>query len=347
MTDTLPTDNLNIIDNNAPQKLFGTAFLGFKREEVLDYIERITASSNAEIQKNIALFDTAQCELKTYKEDNATLLIKIKEASEALENEKSHAVTAECNLAELRIEFDKKCDESDSFKSRLFTREQENVVLKADNTRLNTTINSLTVTVNEYNSRKDELMRNEQEARSKADSILQEVNGIALTTKRDAQKEAQIERDALLAEARTAKEKADEEAQRILDKAGDEAVEMLAAAQREKNTTKLLLNGSCEDISESVAILKRELAEVDTKIAEAAKQLQNATAGIATALDNTEKNLDILGIQVKKFPENATAARLSREDVYTQAAHKEMHRLPTHKRTIADSILDGLNRILG
>lgn len=335
--------------SEAEQRVFSTSLFGFKRAQVLDYIESLVANNAAELAKSTALYDAVSAELKINTQTNAALQEELDKTQLQLKSEQLTAAGRSAELSNMRISLDKTSDERDSFKSRLFSSEQDNASLKADNSRLNTTINSLTFTVNEYEARKDKLNEQEISAKAQADRILQEAGGVALATKRDAQIEAQAERDKILADARLAMENADVQAQSILDKAGDDAVELLAQAQRERDTGKILLTGSCEDIAQSVEMLKHELAEVDSKITKASAQLQNAAKGIATALENTEKNLDLLGVQTKYFPNPAPAVHSLRQAGFTRAPHTVHTPLHTERRrhTVADSILDRLARILG
>ncbi|MEG0110692.1 MAG: hypothetical protein RR675_06205, partial [Oscillospiraceae bacterium] len=84
----------------------------------------------------------------------------------------------------------------------------------------------------------------------------------------------------------------------------------------------------------------------DAKIAAATEELQRATVSITLALEGTERNLETLGVQVRKFPEPAKAAHFADKPIAQPQSHKQMPHSP-RRHSVSEAILDGLTRILG
>ncbi|MEG0397011.1 MAG: hypothetical protein RR612_09805 [Oscillospiraceae bacterium] len=337
MTDAVPVNGGFANDNSGvTQRVFRTTMFGFKRDEVLEYIERITSENTVNITQLTQQVEKLEKEYATSKDDNDILLLKIKEASETLQNEKQLAAQTAEELAQLRIKLEDTTQEMAGYKSRLFSREQETVVLKADNSRLNTTIDSLTLSVGKYEARKEELALQEEKARQEAQCII-----------KNAQLAADAEKKDILSAARDESERAQQEARMVIDKAGDDALALIAAAEREKNDAKQMINSSAVGIAESIAVLKTELSQVDAKIAAATEELQRATVSITLALEGTERNLETLGVQVRKFPEPAKAAHFADKPIAQPQLHKQPMSHSPRRHSVSEAILDGLTRILG
>ncbi|MEG0305579.1 MAG: hypothetical protein RR764_08685 [Oscillospiraceae bacterium] len=337
MTDAVPVNGGFANDNSGvTQRVFRTTMFGFKRDEVLEYIERITSENTVNITQLTQQVEKLEKEYATSKDDNDILLLKIKEASETLQSEKQLAAQTAEELAQLRIKLEDTTQEMAGYKSRLFSREQETVVLKADNSRLNTTIDSLTLSVGKYEARKEELALQEEKARQEAQCII-----------KNAQLAADAEKKDILSAARDESERAQQEARMVIDKAGDDALALIAAAEREKNDAKQMINSSAVGIAESIAVLKTELSQVDAKIAAATEELQRATVSITLALEGTERNLETLGVQVRKFPEPAKAAHFADKPIAQPQLHKQPMSHSPRRHSVSEAILDGLTRILG
>ena len=335
MTEAMPASQSFAVDKSGvTQKVFRSALLGFKREEVLEYIERIGHENTANIEQLTANIAALQTELTAAQDDNTLLLEKIREASETLETEKQRARESAAAMCELREQLDAAIEEAAGYKTRLFTREQETVVLKADNVRLNATIDALTRTVSQYDAQKEALAAAEQKARDEAASLVQ-----------NARIAAEAEKASILSAAEAESARASAKARQTLDKASDDALALVAAAEREKNAAKQLIAASAGGIAESISVLKAELAAVDAKIAAATEGLHRATTGVSVLLEGTEQGLQTLGVQISSFPAPAPAVHAAAHAPAPQA-HASAH-IPARRRTVADSILDGLTRILG
>lgn len=252
------------------QKIFKSALFGFKRDDVLTYISTLNKNSSdlaKELSSNIEKLENC---LSVARNDNQELSAKSQKLESQLMQETLRADENEEQVQAMRLEVDRANDEAAAYKSRLFASSQEITMLKADNSRLNSSINVLTATIKEYEAKQAE---NERKAE-----------------------------DALL-QAQAIKQKASEDAKSIRDKASNDAVILIAAAEKEKNAAKSTITASAQNIAMSVSTIKAEIDAVDAKIASAITELNNITSGISNALSSTESNLSALGVQLYAFPE--------------------------------------------
>lgn len=124
-------------------------------------------------------------------------------------------------------------------------------------------------------------------------------------------------------------------------------------AQKEAVHQKAVMAAGAQDIADSVAVLKSQLAEVDAKIAAAASELQRTTAALHAALDGTEQNLELLGAQMRQFPQPAPGAKLpepaqdEQEARQEPPAQKAQPQTTAGRRSLSALLLDKLARMLG
>ncbi len=274
-------DNIASAAASTPgQTIFKTEMFGFKRDEVLACIERMT-SENLDRQKNLEVtISNLQEKLNAAARNNDTLLHKTKQVCDDLASEKLRADTAAEQVAKLRIELEKASDNVTTYRSQLAIKEQEAASLKADNVRLNGTVNSLTATISDYENRKDQLEQKLVMVRSEADNAVVTARQRAEAVRREAEAQAMV----------------------IKAKAEDEARVLTAQARQQKTDTKKIIADAADNIAASIVLLKSQLASVDEKINAATGNLQKATGSISAALENTEKDLVMLGVQMEKFP---------------------------------------------
>lgn len=124
-------------------------------------------------------------------------------------------------------------------------------------------------------------------------------------------------------------------------------------AQKEAVRQKAVMAAGAQDIADSVAVLKTQLAEVDAKIAAAAGELQRTTAALHAALDGAEQNLELLGAQMRQFPQPAPGAKLpepapaQQEAQPEPPAQKAQPQTAAGRRSLSALLLDKLARMLG
>ncbi|MEG1073570.1 MAG: hypothetical protein RSF84_00400 [Ruthenibacterium sp.] len=276
-------NNLNFLGDVAPnseQNLFHSEMFGFKRDEVLACIERMTEENMEKVQSLEKTIAELKERLFNAERDNDTLLRKTKEVCAELASEHTRAETALAQINSLRAEIDKANDSLTQVRSQLAAKEQEAISLKADNARLNSTVNSLTANMADYENNKDALEQKALMVRAEAEDTLAAAKQRADASRRESEAQAMI----------------------IRAKAEDEARIITAQARQQKTDTKKMITDSADNIAASIVVLKAQLSAVDEKILAATGNLQKATGCISAALGNTEKDLVMLGVQMEKFP---------------------------------------------
>ena len=271
------SDNIAYISN---QNVFHSEMFGFKRDEVLACIERIS-NENLTRQKQLEInIEELKRRLHNAEQDNSTLLLKTKQVCDQLKNEQARAEQAVQEIAQLRLQTENAAGEMSSLRLQLAEKEREVLSLKADNARLNKTVNSLTQSVTEYESQQSVLKEKVELARAEADSAVAAARQRVEAAKREAEAQSMV----------------------IKAKAEDEARILTAKARQEKTDSKKMISEAADNIAASIVVLKSQLAAVDEKLLAATGNLQKATGCIQAALGNTEKDLVTLGVQMEKFP---------------------------------------------
>lgn len=310
---------------------FKTSLMGFKKADVLAYVDELAAQALAEQQEHEQKAAQLQKELDGLKADNELLMEKTREVCDKLTGEEKRAVDAETRAKALAEQLLQLEQTANTYKNRLFTKEQEAVVLKSDNQRLT---ELLATRQQEIEAARAQAQQAEQE---KAQEQQQAARHREALERERAEQAQRLEQER--AEHARQLEREQQAAQRELELG---KAHLADQARREKQE----LQQGAQQIADSVLLLRRQLDEVDQKIAQAAQQLQNATQGIYAALGETEGSLEQLGAQVEQFPQDAPPKK---EAPPQQAGGRHTasgaHR-PARRRTLSDGLLDLLDRVL-
>ena len=299
-------------DHNAAG--FKTALFGFKKTDVLACIEKLTADGLEKEQQAQARAKELQDSVDSLKEDNDTLLEQTKGLCGKLTEKDKQVTELEKQMETLREQLRRSDNEVGLCRKRLLAKEQETIGLKKENADLTGRLN--------------EQVRAAEDARS-------------------AQQQAQRQMEQQVAAAEESANlkilSAEENAERRITQARQQA-------QLETVQARASMTAGAQEIADSVAVLKEQLADVDAKIAAAAEELQRTTAALHAALNGTEENLQLLGAQMQQFPLSAPGAKRLPEP--QQAPEKEPG--PAHEtagqgsvhKSLSALLLDKLTRML-
>lgn len=310
---------------------FKTSLMGFKKADVLAYVDELAARSLAEQQEHEQKAAQLQKELDGLRADNDLLMEKTREVCDKLTGEEKRAIDAETRAKALAEQLLQLEETANTYKNRLFTKEQEAVVLKSDNQRLT-----------------ELLATRQQEIEAARAQAQQAEQARAQERQQAARRQEELERERAEQAGRLEEERARYARQLESEQqAAQREVELGKAhlaeqARREKQE----LQQGAQQIADSVLLLRSQLDEVDRKIAQAAQQLQNATRGIYAALGETEGSLEQLGAQVEQFPrceapKKETPAQEPERRRAASGAHRQARR-----RTLSDGLLELLDRVL-
>lgn len=247
---------------------FKTSLMGFQKAQVLAYIDELSAKALETQRKHEEAAAALRSDLDAARADNELLLEKTKEICDKLSGEEKRAGEAESRARAVSEQLLHMEETANGYKSRLFTKEQETVVLRADNARLT-----------------EELERQHK--------LLEQALADLDTVRTEGEEKARLGREEL------EKEKEEGRRQLELEKA------RLEQTRRDQQAT---ARESAQQMADTVLLLRHQLEEVDRQIADAADRLQKATGAIYTVLGETEQNLVTLGAQAESFPKPLEAA---------------------------------------
>ena len=325
---------------------FKTSLMGFQKAQVLAYIDELSAKALESQKQQEQAAEALRKELENAKADNDVLLEKTKEVCDRLTSEEKRAGEAESRARAISEQLLHMEETANGYKSRLFTKEQETVVLRADNARL-------TEQLEQQHKQLEQALADLEAARAEGEEKA-----------RHGREELERQRSAFEEEkqadlCRMEQEKAD--AQRQMEQQREAAQRQMEqqreAAQRElelekarfdqtRRTQQESARQSAQQMADTVLLLRSQLEQVDRQIAEAAERLQKATGAIYTALGETEQNLVTLGAQADSFPKPLPEQPAPPKAQPRPERDKRPPRRPARRRTVSESLLDLLERAL-
>lgn len=295
---------------------FKTSLFGFKKADVLACIEKMADEAKEKEQKAETRAQELQSTVDDLKANEGILLEKTRDICDQLSAQNKRNAEMEKQAGELREQLRRSEDEAALYKKRLFAKEQETLLLKGD---------------------KADLERRLEEQQQAAEQ--------ALAAQQTAQRQ-------MKEKVAAAEEGARQEIFAVEENAEQRVQQARQQAQKEAVQQKAVMAAGAQEIADSVVVLKSQLAEVDAKLAEAAGQLQRTTAALHAALDGTEQNLELLGAQMRQFPQSAPGAKQPEperpEKAPQQPPVQTAHvRSGAERRSLSSLLLDKLTRMLG
>lgn len=265
--------------------VFHTQIWGFRREEVLEYIEKISAA-NAEKAKALGeTIDKLRAELSHVKNDSVRLASAADHTCKELEAQKKKAETAVQESISLKRKMEQQKLSAAQVQQELEHLRFENDVLKKDNHALQKEIERLDSELNRRDSelrevnqtiqrvdgamkrRMSRLKNAEQETQRQAQAVMQQAHQQADDVLRSAQYRAQ-----------EMEQQAREQAQARLEQAGRDAQRVEQQAYQQAAQAKRRLMTSVDEIAESIRLLKKQLEQVDEQVERASTGLNYVSA---------------------------------------------------------------------
>lgn len=312
---------------------FGSSLMGFNREQVLHYIDEISAQKVESQAQRERESEQARTEQKRLEEEKDRLKREVEDLRDERQNLRTQLEALEAERNTLQEKLTRASCEASDFKQRLFQREQDFLNLKKtrfaveeDKKRVEEQLTALQETKSGEEEEKAALQQQLAKAQAERDKALQECARQKAACEKalqqlDQQKAAQDElatkleagcRDALTrakndyAQKLSATESELEKVRGQLDTAQRESdvrlseirMELLEKAAAERDRMK---QGAAA-INQGVADLRAKLNQVDESIFHVTKELENATQPIYDVLDEAETNAHRLEGQMQRFP---------------------------------------------
>lgn len=314
---------------------FKTSLMGFQKAQVLAYIDELSAKALESQKQQEEAAEALRKELENAKADNDVLLEKTKEVCDRLTSEEKRAGEAESRARAISEQLLHMEETANGYKSRLFTKEQETVVLRADNARL-------TEQLEQQHRQLERALADLEAARAEGEEKarqgreeLERQRGAFEEEKQAGLRQMEEEKEA----ARLQMEQQRQAAERQLE------LEK-ARFDQTRRTQQESARQSAQQMADTVLLLRSQLEQVDRQIAEAAERLQRATGAIYTALGETEQNLVTLGAQAESFPKPLPPQPEQPKAHLRPERDKRPPRRPARRRTVSESLLDLLERAL-
>ncbi len=274
---------------NAPEEGFRRQAWGFNRDDVLAYVNALASEAQQQQLEYEEQVKQLQAQVDKLKKEQLNARACVEKLQSDLQQQTDRTAQAEQNLAE-------------SEKKLADSREQ----LKVSESR-----------ANGYMSRYQQSQRTMLEWQNKCHELEQRLQAAAAQPAPSSAEPAPEPLPeppappALRPEPRpepapeparpTADETASIQARKILADARILADSTARRMQQEADAQKARMAENARDLAAGVLVLRERLSRVDEKLSAAALDLDNATAAIYAALDNTDADLKNLGVRLDAF----------------------------------------------
>lgn len=115
---------------------FRSALMGFKKGDVLAYIDALTAENLKKEAEHLARLQELQGKVGTLEEDKNTLLAKTREICDQLTEQQKRTETAQAEAQELRQALQSTSEKLENSKMRMFSQEKDLIGLRNENRTL-------------------------------------------------------------------------------------------------------------------------------------------------------------------------------------------------------------------
>lgn len=297
--------------NVKPEGMFRTAVMGFKRDDVLEYIENLC---NENILQQSQLSQTVyalreQLNMQMAKNSETQQQLSARLAELTAQNEQ---ITQQLSAA---------LEEGNALKAKLYAKEQEyaaleekNAVLIQQKKEIEQQIENVKQAMQERAKVQDERERslNAQmqeiiNKRSELESMAQAQLAQAKQQAESILAQANMQVNTIISEADMRAEgllsNATQRAEAVMSEAEFKAKQVVLDAEQKAQEHKQLMAGGIKQLSDSLAELKSNLSIMENRITEANKSVQNAAVQMNTALGDVQENITVLGRQVDGYPE--------------------------------------------
>ncbi len=319
---------------------FRVALWGFKKSDVLAYIDALAAENLQKEAEHTARAEELQASIDALRSDNDTLLTKTKEICQQLTGQERRANEAEAEAQELQVRLTHAQETAEGYKNRMFTQEQELVSLRDTNSRMNAEL--------------DEKKVQADQAEQKAEA--QEIHCRELEQSLNAEI-ARAEQAAQQAASKAAEQDTRcRELEQNLCKCTQEAAEKLEAmrVQAAADVREARRQGidDARNLTEGMRRIREQMTQMESRLTQTMQQLNETADSLYEVLDAAQQSLREMDAHLKA-EDAAERVKASWPAAHRPAGRKQP--LPhtvssapgrTNKRSLADSLLERMARLL-
>ncbi len=308
----------------------------------LDIVRTATQQSEGELQEIKEQLHTSQQENAWLREEYQKSDHQIADLRRQLDEVSSgHLTAAEQQVTDLQQHLEQLAQQnaaldtqlsaaSNAAASALDEANHQIATLKSQLTEANATVNAAVspAALTEANQQIADLQRQLSEAsNTAAGAAEEELNQLRdqLEAATTAQWAAEDQATELRQQLEDALDQLDEEQQSsnptsaaIIAEANAEADRILEQAYAERDRLHRQIRSSAGGLAESITNLRAEVSDVEGDVSEVLELVQNALADVLVALGRTEQNLNIMGVQVDRFPSASSTVPKPQQVVYFQ-----------------------------
>lgn len=313
---------------------FRVALWGFKKSDVLAYIDVLAAENLQREAEHNARAEELQASIDALSSDKETLLVKTKEICQQLTNQEKRTNEAEAEAQQLQTRLTHLLETTEGYKNRLFSQEQELVSLRTENSQISDLL---------------------EEGRTQAVQAAEKAQA-----QDDLCRELQEKLDCEIAKAQQAAQRADAQEARChtleqnLRKNAGEAAQRLnevrVQAQAEVQKARQQSLGNAQKLAEGMQSVQAQVAQVESRLAQTVQQLNETADSLYAALHEAQQSLRQMDAQLKGTAEAGTASnpRQGTRAAYhrTEPQHTAMGAAKQNKRSLADNLLERMARLL-
>lgn len=264
---------------------FKTALMGFNKQDVLACIDRMSAESLEQQRQAEERAAALQDELGQLRSDKYALQGQLEESRQQTVREGERADEAENRATALSEQVANLTRRADDYKKRLFTREEEAVVLRRDNTRLTQTLSEKQ---QELAQMLDELNAVKQACETEIGRMKQEAADLAARAAAEAESRVQTAQQA----AAQAVEQAQAQARADVDAALDNADQLVCKARLQaKEQAQAAEARAAETEAAAWQAVQKARREADESVQQMERQVADADARALTAQQTAEQQV--------------------------------------------------------
>ncbi len=289
----------------APQtggRLFSSSMFGFNKEEVLEYLDELAdenyqrqESADSQIHELTQRIHHLEASIASHQQAGQTPSADTVDKA-AYEESRQHVFQLQDDLDIAKSATQQAEEELAEIREQLFNSQQENNWLREE-------FQKTDVQISDLRRQLDETSQGQWVDTSEKDSQIEQLQSQLSQALSELEK-AQQEKQAALAAVRTSavSASATSVSSGIIADANAEAQRIRAIANDEKERIHRQITGSAGGLAKSITNLRGELSSVEGDVSRVLEDVQTSLSEILSSLGRTEQSLNVLGVQVERFP---------------------------------------------
>lgn len=341
---------------------FSTVMWGFKKEEVLEYIDRLTEENAKIAQQHQENASALEAKIQKLEQENTDILSKTKQICDKALQQKQEIEKAEKVMEDMELQLENAQTMAQDFKVRFLETEQKLVELRADNSKLEQQLEQKRKEQQQFQGQQEQLKQALQQAQIKAQEIVQQAKEQAIALKEQSEKQCQEMMHRAKTESEALKMRISAELEMLQEEIKKQEIKELKKKQAQSFADEVQQAPSTKDdalktgkkrtqqIKKSAAQmyhtvngLKEQIADLNSKISSCMEELHDCTELLSEQLTQAEREIQRLVVQANHFP---TPIPTRGHTGFSKTSSQLHNGLQTAKNNVSEILLDTVNRML-